>query len=210
MKIAKFFAVTFAVIGTVLLIGSMGFFLLNQDAPVRVLQIPQEAVARSDDFAKTLNAGDLEAAAVMIYGQPDLGVEGQPDDPESAIIWEAFLKSISFEFIGKCYAADNGFSRDATITILDVASVTKKLPERTQSLMNQKIASAGALEEIYDHEGHFREDLVDQILQEALQQALVQDSQTVIRNVTVKLIQRDGAWWVVPDQVLLQAVSGLA
>ena len=54
MKIARFFAVIFAVIGMVLLIGSMGFFLLNRNAEVRVLELPREAVAVSEDFAKEL------------------------------------------------------------------------------------------------------------------------------------------------------------
>jgi len=31
----------------------------------------------------------------------------------------------------------------------------------------------------------------------------------ITREVTVKLINRDGKWWVVPDQALLQALSGI-
>ena len=108
MKIARFFANVFAVIGTVLLIGSIGFFLMNRNADVRVLELPQQAVACSDAFAQTLNQGDLEAAAKLMYGQPDLGVSAVPQDPESAAVWEAFLGSISFEFTGKCYAEQAG------------------------------------------------------------------------------------------------------
>lgn len=210
MKIARFFAVIFAVLGSLLLLGSIGLCLVSLNAPVRVLEIPKGAVACSDAFAQALDDGDLTTAAQLIYGQPNLGTEGTSADPETDRVWNAFLESISFEFSGKCYAAESGFARDASIAVLDIASVTQKLPERTQSLMNQKIASAGALEEVYDDAGHFREELVEQIMQEALQQALTQDAQTVIREVTVKLVNRDGAWWVVPDQALLQAISGLA
>ena len=77
-------------------------------------------------------------------------------------------------------------------------------------MLKQRTASAQSMEEIYDNAGHFREDLTKQVLQEALQQALNQDAQTVIREVTVKLVNRDGKWWIVPDQTLLQAISGLA
>lgn len=210
MKIARFFAIIFAVLGFLLLIGSMGLCLFSLNAPVRILEMPQEAVTVSEAFGKALNEGDLTAAAELIYGQPDLGAEGTPADPETAAVWNAFLNSISFAYTGKCQPADTGLSRTAKITILDIAAVTEKLPERAQALVNEKIATAENVTEIYDESGSFREELVPQILQQALAQCLSQDAGTVEREVTVKLIHRDGTWWVVPDQALLQALSGMA
>ena len=210
MKIARFFAVIFAVLGSLLLVGSMGLFLLSRNARVRVLEVPQGAVACTDAFGEALDSGDLAAAAQLMYGQPDLGVDGTPEDPETALVWEAFLDNMSFSFTGKCYAVENGFARDATVTVLDAASVTRKLPERTQTLVNQQIASAEKLEDIYDEEGRFYQELADQILNAALQQALTEDAQMIHRDVTVKLVKRDGSWWIVPDQALLQMISGQA
>ena len=209
MKIARLFAYVFAVLGFLLLLGSFGLCLLSQNAPVRILELPQEAVQVSEAFAQALNDGDLTAAAQYVYGQPDLGVEGTPADPETAAVWNAFLSSISFEYTGKCRAEDSGLSRPAAVTVLDVAGVTEKLPERAQALVNQKIASAESLTEVYDESGSFREELVGQILQQALEQSLSQDAAAITREVTVKLINRDGKWWVVPDQALLQALSGI-
>lgn len=210
MKIARFFAVIFAVLGSVLLVGSMGLFLLSRNAQVRVLEVPQGAVACADTFAEALDSGDLSAAAQLMYGQPDLGAEGTVADPETALVWDAFLENMSFTFTGKCYATENGFARDASVAVLDIASVTQKLPERTQSLVNQRIASAEKLDEIYDEEGHFHQELADEILNTALRQALAEDTQMIQRDVTVKLVNRDGSWWIVPDQTLLQTISGQA
>lgn len=210
MKIARFFSVIFACFGFLLLLGSMAFFLLNREAPVKVLQMPAAAVECADAFAQALNEGDLQAAAGKIYGQPDLGVSGIPADPETALVWDAFRSSISFAYSGKCFAEQDGLKREGSITTLDCSSVLEKLPERTQTLINQKIASASDLAEIYDEDNHFRQELVDQILQEALQQALDQDGKTVTREVTIRLIRRDGGWWVVPDGALLQALSPAA
>lgn len=210
MKIARFFAVIFAVFGFLLLVGSIGLCLFSLDAPVRILELPQEAVNTSEAFAQALSDGDLAAAARMVYGQPNLGVEGTPGDPETEAVWNAFLDSISFSYTGKCQAADAGLSRKATVTTLDIAGVMEKLPERAQALVNQKIASAESIMEVYDEEGRFREELVTEILQQVLQQSLSQDVGTVTREVTLKLIHQDGKWWVVPDQALLQALSGVA
>lgn len=210
MKVARFFAVIFAVLGVLLLLGSMGWILASRDAPVRVLEVPQGAVQCSEAFASALENGDLTAVAERMYGQPDLGIDGVISDPETALVWEAFLEQMRFSFTGKCYPVDNGFARDASIEVLDIARVTEKLPELTQTLINQKIASAERLEEIYDEAGRFHPELADQILREALQQALSQDPEVICRDVAVKLVNRDGAWWVVPDQMLLQTISGLA
>ena len=79
-----------------------------------------------------------------------------------------------------------------------------------QSLLDQKIAAAESLSDIYDERNEFHEELVEEVLQEALQQALAQDGQRVTRDVTLKLVNREGRWWVVPHQNLLQILTGLA
>ena len=210
MKIARFFAIIFACIGTVLLMGSMGFFLLNRDAEVRVTELPGEAVTTAEEFVQALNDGDLETAAGLMYGQPDLGTAGTPESKESAALWEEFRSSIAVELTGEWAVEQSALVRTAEVSCLDVSTVLGKFPERVQALLDQKIAAAEDLAEIYDEQNEFREDLVNGILEEALQQALSQDAQQVDSQVTLKLVNRDGRWWVVPHQNLLQILSGLA
>ena len=210
MKIARFFAAIFACIGTLLLIGSMGFFLLNRNADVRIQELPQKAVSVSDAFSQALNGGDLEAAAQLMYGQPDLGLAASSDDPETALVWDAFCGGIAFSYSGDCYVDQGTLVRKGTITTMNISSVLETLPERTQALLNQRITTAEALTDIYDENNDFRQELVDAVMREALQQSLSQDAQPVTREVTVKLTKRDGQWWVVPHQNLLQILTGLA
>ena len=114
------------------------------------------------------------------------------------------------ELTGEWAVEQSALVRTATITTLDVSAVLEKLPEWVQILLDQRIASAEALSEIYDEQNGFREELAETVLQEALRQALAQDGQPVTREVTLKLVNRDGSWWVVPHQNLLQILSGLA
>ena len=210
MKIARFFAVILGILGVILLAGSLGFVLLSRNAPVRILDMPEGAVACSDAFAQAVEEGDLSGAAQLFYGQPDLGMDAALSDPEAALVFAAFLDRISFAYTGECYATDSGLARDASVSTLDVQALLEKLPERTQSLMNRKIADAEALTEIYDDQNQFRQELVEEILQQALHQLLAENPETVTREVTLNLVWRDGKWWAVPDQRLLQAFSGLA
>ena len=210
MKIARFFAYLFACIGMVLLLGSMGFLLLNRNADVKIQELPQEAISRADAFAQVLNEGDLEKASQMIYGQPDLGVAGSPEELQTAAVWEAFVSSLSFEYTGQWQYADQALFREASVSSMNVSAFLENLPGLAQALVNQKIASAEELTEVYDESGSFREELVDGILQQAVQQTLSQNTDVITREVTVKFVKRDGAWWLVPDQALLHALSGLA
>ena len=210
MKIARFFAAILGCIGVLLLLGSMGFFLLNRNAPVRILELPREAVSVAEDFVKDLNDGDLEAAAQLMYGQPDLGVGTVPASVESAILWDAFCSSIAVELVGDWSVEQGCLVRNVSITNLDVSTVLGKIPERVQPLLDQRIAAAENLAEIYDENNDFREELVEEVLQQALQQSLSQDGQSVTRELPLKLINRNGRWWVVPHQNLLQILTGLA
>jgi len=210
MKIARFFAAILGCIGVLLLLGSMSFFLLNRNAPVRILELPQEAVSVAEDFVKDLNEGNLEAAAQLMYGQPDLGVGTVPASVESAILWDAFCSSIAVEPVGDWNVEQGCLVRNVSITNLDVSTVLGKIPERVQPLLDQRIAAAENLAEIYDENNDFREELVEEVLHQALQQSLSQDGQSVTRELPLKLINRDGRWWVVPHQNLLQILTGLA
>lgn len=208
MKIARFFAVIFGVIGTVLMVGTVALCLLSLDAPVGLAELPAAAAECSREVMEAVEAGDFSAASQQMYGQPDLGADREPADAMGALAWDAFVKSISYEFKGECYATDTGIARDASITALEIPSVTEKLHARASALLTQRVEAAEELSEIYDEENNFREDLIDQVLREALEQALEEDAESVTRDVTLGLIYRDGRWWVVPDQALLQAISG--
>ena len=210
MKIARFFAVIFACIGSLLLFGSMVFFLWNRNADVRIRELPGEAVSAAEEFVRALNEGDLEAAAERMYGQPDLGVGEILQNTESALVWEAFCSSIAVELTGEWEVEQSALVRTASVTNLDVSAILGKLPEQVQLLVDQRVAAAEDLSELYDEQNELREEVVDEILREALQQMLAQDAARVSREVTLKLINRDGQWWVVPHQNLLQILSGLA
>lgn len=208
MKIAKFFAFLFAVLGVVIMIASVGLCLLSLNAPVRMTEIPAGAGECSEALRSAIDEGDLACAGSLLYGQPDLGVERLPETAEGQLIWEAFLQSTACEFRGDCYATGTGLARDAVITTLDIPSVTEKLTQRAHALLTTRMENAQDMAELYDNTNNFREELVADVLEQALEQGLQQDSGTITREVTLTLVNRDGQWWVVPDQALLSALTG--
>ena len=207
MKIAKFVGVLFGLVGTVLMVGAIAVCLMNLDAPVKIVEYPQAAMERSEEMMEAVVQGNYAAAAKVMYGQPKLGADRAAEEEVGQLVWDAFVDSIAYEFEGECYATDSGIARKATVTTLDISSVTENLRERSQALLSARVEAATDVTELYNGE-EFREDVVMEVLKEAVRQALQEDAKTVSRDVTMNLIYRDGQWWVVPDQALLKAISG--
>ena len=66
MKIARFFSYIFAGIGILLLLGSVGFLLLNREAPVRIRELPREALATFRKIRRVPWSGKHSAAAFLL------------------------------------------------------------------------------------------------------------------------------------------------
>ena len=64
-----------------------------------------------------------------------------------------------------------------------------------------------SLDQIYDDNWQYREDLTQAVLEEAARQAAAGGSR-VERSVTLRLVYEDDRWWVLPNQELIAAISG--
>ncbi len=211
MKVARFFGVVFGAIGTLLMAGTVVLCLVSLNAPVKMEEIPQEAERCAQELLDALNAGDFAAVAGKLYGQPDLGVASQPEDPMGQLVWDAFTASISCEFTGDFYVKGADICRDASITVLEIPSVTETWNGWVHTYFTAEIQAAedrGELMEMYDENNNFRSELVEQVIRKAVETSLQQDVVTMTKEVTLKLICREGKWWVVPDGALLSCFSG--
>lgn len=210
MKVARFFAVIFAVLGVLLMLATTVIGFVSIDSPVRILENPEGARVCSEELKAALDSGDYQAVAALLYGQPELGTQTAPDDVYSSLLWDAFREGMTLEYTGKGYLLDGELTQDGVLKVLDVEALTQSAAQRAQKLYQQTVAAAGEESDIYASDGAVRPEVVEQILQQALQQAIEQDASYVTHNVTLRLIKREGSWWVIPDQTFLKAISGPA
>ena len=208
MKIAKFFAVVFGILGGLVMAGSIGLCLFSLHAPARVGGIPEGAVACSAALEAAVNEKNYEKLEGCIYGQPDLGLDGAPKEELSRMVWDLVQLNLEFAWQGDCYMDGAKLYRDAAVTYMDVASITNDLPVRAHALLTQQVEAATDMEQLYDESGEFRQDLMDQVMKEALTQCCMEDARSVTTEVSVELVNRDGQWWAVPDGKLLTVLSG--
>ena len=173
-----------------------------------LLKPPAEAVALAEELMEAVCSGDFERAETMLYGQPELGVDRQPADVAGTMIWNAYVNSLDYELMGELYATDHGLAQDVKIIFMELPTVTANLSTRTHQLLNEAIAAAEDVSELYDEKNEYREDLVMDILHRAVTQALEEDVRYSYRVVQLQLVCRDSQWKAVADRAFLDAISG--
>ena len=175
--------------------------------PVLVSE-PKAAAAAAQNVMDAVSRGDFAAAGAAMEGSPDLGVDRQPADEVGRLLFREFLKTFTYEVKGNVYASDAGMALDMQVSYLDFDSVLEHLGERTGKLLKQAAEEAEDPQSLYDGEGRYRQELVDQVLAQAVKDAIAQDSRAVTEELTVHLTCEDGQWLVVPDPQLIRVISG--
>ena len=198
----------FAVVGICILALAALFCLSFLNAAPIMINVPDAAMECSETLMEALRTGDYDTASACLAGKPDLGLDREPEDEGSKLIWNAFADSFQYEFTGECYATPTGVAQSVMITTLDLSKNSSKLPQRMNDLVAEKMANTTIMSEIYDEKGEFRQDLIQQLLLQAISEILEEDAATITRGVSLNLVYEKSQWWVHLDQALLQAISG--
>lgn len=208
MKLAKWTGALFAAAGSVILIFTTVLCLISLDAEPKILKRPEGAAECARNLVQAILAGDDAGAEGLIYGQPSLGLQGEPEGELEALVWEAFRESLSISLQGEIYLSDSDWRQDLTVTCLDLSTVTASLSQRMGTILTQWMEEAEELSQIYDEQNQIRQELVDQAMSQALEQVLAEEAQTVTKEASLTLIYREDRWWAVPDQAFLEALKG--
>ena len=202
------FSAIYGVLGAVLAAVCIFLALTNQNASPVLVEQPQAAMDQVQTMLDALCAGDYDTVSGCLYGQPNLGLDREAEDPVGQLIWDALSDSFSYELGQEFHATDSGVSLSVTIQALELNSVTENLRDRARTLMEQRIAQAEDPEEIYDENNDYREEFVMESLYEAARDALKQDARQTSWSLTLNLVFENGQWWIMPEQDLLRAISG--
>lgn len=208
MKSSKIISTLFGILGLIAAVVSIFLSFLYMDASPVLVEQPETAAAQVAEMMEAVCRNDYAAASQMIKGNPDFGVDREPEDAVSALIWDAFVSSVSYELEGELYATDSGVAQDISITTMDIASVTDVLKDRSTVLLEQRMEAAEDPDEVYDENNDYREDFVMQVLYDAAEDALKEDASTVTQAVTINMVYENDQWWIVADSQLLSAISG--
>lgn len=176
-------------------------------APV-LLSPAGNAQSRAVSFLDAVCQGSYEDAQALLLGTPELGVDRPAQSEVGVLVWDAFVESLSYTLLGECYATDSGIAQDVQLAYLDIDAATADLRQRAEAILSQLQQTTEEVSDLYDRDNNYREDVVMQVVYTAAQQALAENARTVTTTLTLEMICLDGEWWIVPDETLLQAISG--
>ena len=208
MVLKKILGVALVLVGLMVAAGGVFLSFQSLDAEPVLVSEPVEAVDHVVALMDAVVSCDYEKASGLIYGNPALGLDREPEDQVGTLLWDAFAKSQSYELKGGCTANDSGLAQQVVFTYLDIDSVTANLADRSDALLKARIEAAEDTDEIYDANNEYREDVVMDVLEKAVKTALKRDAKNISVELTLNLIYRDGQWWIVADHALLNAISG--
>lgn len=208
MKTKKKAAAGWAAAGAVLSLCVLIAVIYGLNRDPQFLADPSKVTAAAEEVLDCACTGDLDTLEKMLYCEPSLGDVPNRDTSVQSMIWYAYLDSIRYSLPDTPEVTDEGISLNVSITCLDISAITEALKDTAPDLMAQEAAAAGSDEEIYDADHNYRESFISEVLQKAVSQILRRQPQTMEREITLQLVRSDRQWQVVPNEELLQLLSG--
>ena len=180
----------------------------NMNALPQLIGPAEEAQQVVEKVMQALDDRDYAQAAANMVGTPDLGMDSEPEDAVGKLFWQAYLDSFSYEIIGECYVTKDGLAQQVKITTMDLNAATEPLREKSQQMLEERVAAAENPDEIYDDKGDYREDFVMEVLLDTAKEVLEGEQPTKSAELILNLKFRSGRWQVVFDDALLKALIG--
>ena len=196
--------------GVLAAVGAAVTLVLGLTAPERntvVLKMDPAAMERTQGFLQKLENMDLEGASAFVLGNPRLTAAPEEDGP-GKLLWDRYWQDFSCTAQGEPYAQGENLAVDVHLSYPDIAAMTSLTGTLAEELLEQRIGQAESVSEIYDSKNHYRQELLDQVLLQAAEEAANQVTDVLERDVVLELTYDEGTWWVVPGNELRDLFSG--
>lgn len=192
-----------------LVLGGFGIWLgvtSPGKSPV-LLKTDQGAQDRCRDFAQCLREEDFEGLSKTLLGTPQI-TQYSGEEALAQRIWQAYVSSMDCTLEGELYGTDQGLAQNITLEALDLEDLGARLEEKVPLLLEARMEEARDIQELYDSRNGYRQEVIDQVLLQALDEVLSQNPQTRETTLTLRLCRSRGQWLIQPEGDLIRFLSG--
>lgn len=204
----KISSIVLSIMGFLSIIAGISTVFWGLQADPMILREPEKAKQCAEEFLQAINDGSLAEAADYLPDPSALGEVSEDADPIAALIWDTYRTQLEAELVSGLYTTADGLCIDMELTALDVGDAVEKIGTLAVERMQERVAAASDMSELYGDDGQYRPELVDNVLQQAALETLMCDLPTVTTSITLHLTQSGEAWKVIPDRALINALSG--
>ena len=167
---------------------------------------PDDTVAL---FFDSLCAGELEQCDSLLYGYSSLGLDSQPQTAIGSALMDAVAASYSWQEAVPCTVDGINARCEILLTCLDTSAMTDDVRALAGEKLERFAAEAVSNDSLYNEDGSYREDVIMQLLEQAVADALLNAQQYYVSNqIEVSLSYIDGGWRVVLTDELIAAITG--
>lgn len=174
--------------------------------PARILREEEDARGVAAQLVDCLDAGDFRRAGDYLQGSLVLPREEGAD--AATLLWNYYRESLTGELIGQPYLDARGYYQDAVFRAVDLDELTCRMKELAPGLVTRRIETAEDPNQIYNKDLSLREELIADLLCEAAQKAMAEKTEMRECRVQLRLCYENGAWFVQPDQTLMDILAG--
>lgn len=206
MRIFRGVPLLFGIMGLLLAALAIASCIFGRIAEPKMLFASDGAARCAEALMDRLCRGDYAGASACCLGNPAL--DPAPRTETEKQLWQAFTGSMEYTLVGDCYATPVGAAQDVTLRSLQIPGVTRNLRQRAEKLLERRVAEAKTMAEVYEDDLSYREDFLQAVLSDAVEEAIEEDGCSLEQTLTLQLTCDRGRWQVMPDAAWMNAVCG--
>lgn len=183
-------------------------FAARSTAPI-VLEGSREALAAVQAMLEDVKTGDAEKISSHFVPGTDLKEYYQLQNPTAnrliAYVWD----NLEAEILSDAYAESGALAVDLKIAAPDAAAMTQQMQKLAAPLLNAAVDEAVDVDAIMDENNQYRESFLQEVLLKAVDAAAAFAAPKE-QTVTVHVQCREGLWEILPEDGIINALSGWA
>jgi len=207
MKKRRILAALFGILATAGALVTLMLALTVQGRQTVVLKEDSRIMTCAQSFLDKLCSMDLEGASAELLGAPELNMASDQTGVEK-ILWDRYWNGLEGTLEGEPYAQGSNLTVNARIAYPDMDAVIRQMGEMTQTLLRQRVDEAENVSEVYNMDGSYRQEILDEVLIQAARTAAEQTTAVCEKNITLKLAYDGESWKIVPGKELRSLLSG--
>lgn len=204
----RFLSALFGVLGILTAAAAVTAAFRSLDAPPYLVEVPESVSESASGLMDCICRGDYRQAEQYLQGTPELELNRAPGDPVGVLLWDAYTAGSSYTLVGEPYATETGLAQKVRFMAPDLDAVMKSMDGLAKELFMAGMESAEDVSAIYDKDGNYREDNIQETLLSAARQALAENSGKTETELTLSFTLQNGKWLVTADQALLRIICG--
>lgn len=166
---------------------------------------PQKTVT---EFFDALMAGDYEAAYKHLDYYSSLGLENEPADEASKLIYDQLRGTYSYRLHGECLEEGLTAKQQVLMEHMDVVRLQSKLGDKTHDVLEEIVRTAPN-SAVYDENNNFKPEVTQKAYTQAVGELLEKpEYYRTTSGMELTLVYTNDGWKIQADEDLLRALCG--